>query len=82
MHSGDNYHVRSMQQEVMPRTHKYASKVINGRKQYIHRHVMEEQLGRELEPNEHVYHLNGDPSDNRPENLVIIKKKMSHDIHE
>ena len=37
---------------------------------------MEEHLDRQLESNEHVYHLNGDPSDNRIENLVIIKKKI------
>lgn len=35
---------------------------------------MEDHLGRSLEPWEHVYHMNGDSSDNRIENLVLIKK--------
>ena len=37
--------------------------------------VMEDHLGRNLEPDEHVYHINGDSRDNRIENLVVIKKK-------
>lgn len=36
---------------------------------------MEEYLQRVLQSNEHVYHMNGDPSDNRIENLALIKKK-------
>ncbi len=54
---------------------KYAYKVINGLKKRIHRHVMEEHLGRELGCNEHVYHLDGDPKNNQISNLVIIVKK-------
>lgn len=40
---------------------------------------MEELMGRELESNEHVYHLNGDSNDNSVENLVVIKKKDKND---
>ena len=36
---------------------------------------MEEHIGRDLDPLEHVYHLNGNSRDNRIENLAIIKKK-------
>jgi hypothetical protein len=36
---------------------------------------MEEHLGRELLPNEHVYHINGDGHDNQIDNLIIITKK-------
>jgi len=41
---------------------------------------MEEKLGRELEPNEHIYHVNGDSTDNDVENLIIIKKKCRQDF--
>lgn len=55
---------------------KYRCKTINGKKQKVHRHIMEAYLGRSLEKHEHVYHLNGDPLDNAIENLVIIKKNF------
>ncbi len=57
----------------------YIHKTINGIKKRLHRHIMEEHLGRLLENCEHVYHLNGDPKDNRIENLIIIKKKLEND---
>lgn len=53
----------------------YSHKTINGVKKRTHRHVMEEHLGRLLEPNEHVYHINGDSRDNAIENLIVITKK-------
>lgn len=55
--------------------HVYPHKTINGVKKRLHRHVMEEFLGRPLTSNEHVYHINGDPKDNRIENLIMITKK-------
>jgi len=36
-----------------------------------HRLVMEKELGRYLEPNEIVHHLDGDRQNNAPENLVV-----------
>jgi len=50
---------------------------VNGKKDRINRHVMEEFLGRRLGKNEHVYHLNGDPYDNNLDNLVIITKNQT-----
>jgi hypothetical protein len=54
---------------------RYTYRTINGRKLPIHKHVMEEKLGRRLLPEEHVYHLDGDPKNNDIDNLIIIKKK-------
>ncbi len=57
----------------------YQHKTINGKKDKVHRHIMAERLGRPLEMDEHVYHINGDPADNRLDNLVVIKKKYKCD---
>lgn len=47
----------------------------DGRRLQEHRYVMEQVLGRRLEDHEHVHHKNGNPSDNRPENLEIWEVK-------
>lgn len=54
---------------------RYLWKRVKGKKMTMHRLLMQEKLGRPLEANEHVYHVNGDPKDNSLENLVIIVKK-------
>jgi len=45
----------------------------DGKKVRAHRWIMEQHLGRKLEQGEHVHHINGDPLDNRLENLVVMK---------
>lgn len=41
-----------------------------------HRIVMEQQLGRYLEPWEQVHHMNADRTDNRPDNLELWLRKQ------
>ncbi len=60
---------------MMQSRNKYPYKTINGKKKRLHRHIMEEKLKRELKPNEHIYHVDGDSRNNDIDNLIIIKKK-------
>ena len=43
-----------------------------------HRLVMEERIGRYLQPHEVVHHVNGNPQDNRIENLVLFESNAAH----
>jgi hypothetical protein len=48
---------------------------------YWSREVMEINLGRKLSPNEHVHHINGDKTDDRIENLIIISRSEHKSLH-
>lgn len=56
--------------QVQPK--KYVVITVDGKQIREHRHVMQVHLGRRLLPNEHVHHINGDPTDNRVENLMVL----------
>jgi len=50
----------------------------NGKRKYLHRHIMEQFLGRELQGEENIHHVNHNRSDNRIENLKLYKTRSEH----
>lgn len=52
----------------------YKRMKVNGRCIDRHRYVMEQHLGRKLRPEEIVHHINGDPTDDRIENLELTTR--------
>lgn len=56
----------------------YVFVTVRGKKKLEHRIVMEKHLGRKLESHEHIHHINGNPSDNRLENLQLMKNSSEH----
>jgi hypothetical protein len=63
---------------LVPAPDGYAGPVRDGRRVLEHRLVMEQVLGRPLETHELVHHKNGNRSDNRPENLVLMDGRAKH----
>lgn len=53
----------------------------DGKKVRAHRWIMEQHLGRKLDPTEHVHHKNGDPLDNRLDNLVVLSARAHMRLH-
>ena len=49
----------------------YVRILVDGKREYEHRVVMERNLGRALHDGENVHHINGNRSDNRLENLEL-----------
>jgi hypothetical protein len=54
---------------------------IKGRYVYEHRLLVERKIGRLLESDEHVHHINGDKLDNRLSNLEIISPSEHTRLH-
>jgi hypothetical protein len=56
----------------------YTKTKIEGKYIYLHRLIMKLIVGRELEGEENIHHINGDKLDNRRENLKLYKTKAEH----
>jgi len=61
--------------------HGYLRRNIAGRSVLQHRLVMEQHLGRQLAPDEHVHHVNGMRNDNRIENLAVLSPEEHARLH-
>lgn len=48
---------------------------------FTHRRVVENKLGRDIEPDEQVHHINEDKTDNSRRNLVALKTSVHQRIH-
>jgi hypothetical protein len=64
---------------IAPENHPYPADDMGSIKYVLeHRHIMEQYLGRYLDPQEVVHHINGNPSDNRIENLRLFANQSDH----
>src|SRR5437879_13683 len=59
----------------------YRHLCVNGVGIAEHRHIVEQREGRKLASNEVVHHVDGDPLNNDPANLVVLSRAEHHRLH-
>lgn len=69
---------REWKREVFAVTGGYLAHIVNGQTVYVHVQVAEKALGRPLPKGAEIHHVNGNPADNQPENIVICP---NHEYH-
>lgn len=77
--TGDNHH--HYKPEGSLNRDGYVRVSFEGRRVLLHRLRMEHRVGRPLQDDEHVHHIDGDRLNNRIENLIIIKNKEHAKMH-
>lgn len=56
-------------------------KVSDHRWKYLHRYLVEQEIGRELSKGEEVHHINFNPEDNDIKNLLLIERSEHLKLH-
>ena len=59
----------------------YKTITINGKQERLHRYLMEQKLGRKLEFNEIVHHIDGNKFNNNIDNLELISRSDHMSMH-
>jgi hypothetical protein len=62
-------------------SHGYVWTKRNGKQVPEHRLILEQAVGRPLRKDEETHHINGNKTDNRPENLTIMSKAEHARLH-
>lgn len=65
----------------MAQKSKYKAIKVNGVKIDEHRYIMEQSIGRKLNRNEVVHHINGDARDNCLKNLELMSRSNHTTLH-